>query len=142
VPLLVFLVYGLSGDIIRIWFCMGPRPGSHLRTTDGTSSGTRPWTMVDSLRQSVASGDSAKTLAAPDVEKGTMRTSLDKRPASHVGSEAGSQYSWDPNWERASRFGVPPNGGLPSPQRMPEILVHSPRESRTPIDGKTWGQSF
>jgi hypothetical protein len=147
VPLLVFLVYGLSGDIIRVWFCMGPRPGSHLRPADSSGSnpgGPRPWTIVGSI----ASTDTSKTLTAPDLEKGKARGSFDTRPDSHIGSDAGSQYSWDPNWERASRLGgTPPNAsGLPLPPpplpRTSMLSTHSPRESRTPMTGKAWGQSF
>jgi hypothetical protein len=138
--MLVFLVYGLSGDIIRVWCCMGPRASTGSSDAplarDISKPGPRPWTLVGSI----ASTDSGKALAPRDLERGTPRPSMEKpRPSADTGSDAGSQFSWDPRWERAS----PPHAGLPPPPLpLAELPMASARESRTPVVGKGWGQSF
>jgi hypothetical protein len=138
VPLLVFLVYGLSPEIIRVWFCMTPRhQGINPRQISNPTN--RPWTMVGFQRESVQSSSSTKPLTPSDTERG-LGLGDEKYVPSQGGSDAGSHYSWDPRWERASRW-VLPNTTSPV-LRAPEPAARLPREPRTPQNGMAWGQAF
>jgi hypothetical protein len=94
--MLVFLVYGLSGDIIRVWCCMGPRASTGSSDAplarDISKPGPRPWTLVGSIE----STDSGKALAPRDLERGTPRPStsghgLRRRLAVLVGPALGAR---------------------------------------------------
>jgi hypothetical protein len=104
--------------VLRVWFCFGRRSKPLTDFVRPAISGpSKPqWTMVSIKRESTASSDFTPSLYAQprdlaDLERGDRARAAATPPPGRA--DAASHYSWDPRWERASRW--PANMPVPAP---------------------------